>query len=212
MTDNYKVYGITDPENGMVRYIGATKSNLNRRLYEHSIDFARTKKANWFSSLSQKGAKPIIILFEDGLNENDALKKEVEYIQLFKSFGANLLNLTNGGKNPPNMSGIPMSEETKKKISESNKIAQIGKRVGVENYKSKPVAQIDKETGVILAVFPSILQAYKFTNVSRSSIQKFLWGIRKYGGGYNWKFISRDDYFSYPLKNISTNKLITWPR
>lgn len=210
MADIYKIYGIVNPKTDQVRYIGVTKNSLNRRLYEHRIDFIRTKKTCWIQSMVKNNITPKIILLEDNLCKHEAFKKEIEYILLYKSFGANLVNLTLGGECPPNMKGIPRTDETKQKISKSNKIAQLGKRIGLSNGKSVQVAQIDKSTNIVLSTFNSMASAIKLTGVSKSSIEKYLSGIRKYGGGYNWKIIPKEEYIKSNLKNINDHKLIPY--
>jgi len=120
--ENSKIFGILNSKTEEIRYIGVTKNSLRRRLYEHQIEPTKTKKSCWLLSMKRIGVKPVAILLESGLSRSNAFQKEKQYISLFKSFGANLVNLTVGGDSPPNMSGIKRSEETKEKRNKTRPI------------------------------------------------------------------------------------------
>lgn len=77
------------------------------------------------------------------------------------------------------------------------------------NHKSnKAVMQIEKETGKILSVFNSIENAFIKTDVTVSTIQHFLKGNSKYGGGYDWKRIDFSEYQKFfEISNSEKHKL-----
>jgi len=79
--------------------------------------------------------------------------------------------------------GKYLSEETKKKMSESRK-----GRTGVNNPHSKPVLQLDKETGEVIAEFAGVREAERVTGIYHSSISNVCRGKRKSAGGYYWKY------------------------
>ena len=56
------------------------------------------------------------------------------------------------------------------------------------NKNSKPVQQIDKDTGVVMNQFPSIVQAKKYTGIGNIGL-----GIsRNYiVGGFRWKLLGK---------------------
>jgi group I intron endonuclease len=114
----YNVYGLKDPNNDCIRYIGITKK-INIRLKQHLKDKKNSHKKNWINSLKNKSMNPEIILIEDNLTLEDALCIEKKYIMLFKSFGAKLVNLTIGGEAP--MANKKHSTETKNKMKENRK-------------------------------------------------------------------------------------------
>lgn len=119
---NFKVYSLVCPiDKESVRYIGYTKFTLEKRLDEHfREDYKKTHKCNWMKSLKVNGLMPIIELIEDAIpNKEQALMSEIAYIKLFKSFGAKLVNTTNGGE------GGEMTEETKYKIRQKRKLQII---------------------------------------------------------------------------------------
>jgi len=119
MENNYKIYCLKEPDTELVRYIGLTGCSIEKRFKEHIKCNDKSRRRNWIYSLKSKGVKPTIGLIEDGLNLKDACNKEIEYIKLFKSVGAILVNSAIGGQR--GMTGYKHSEETKRKQSESRK-------------------------------------------------------------------------------------------
>jgi hypothetical protein len=124
--EDYKIYGLKLKDSDEIKYIGMTKQSLENRLMGH---ISSSKRYNHKNACWLKGHKDEveIVLIEDGILTNkDCCQKEIHYIKLFKSFGANLNNYTIGGDSGGGMSGKKQSEETRKKISESH----TGKKQG----------------------------------------------------------------------------------
>lgn len=86
------------------------------------------------------------------------------------------------GEKNPNY-GKHLSDETKKKMSESHK-----GRTGANNSCSKPVLQLDKETGEVIAEFAGLNEAERVTGIHNSHISKVCRGKRKSSGGYYWQY------------------------
>jgi hypothetical protein len=108
-----KIYGITDYNNN-VRYVGKTSRNLELRLKEHIKDTKRIYKYYWLKKLNNN----VEIFLIDEVLEEYSNYWEIFYIQLFKNWGFNLLNLTEGGDGGK---GFKHSDEVKKIISEHSK-------------------------------------------------------------------------------------------
>ena len=53
---------------------------------------------------------------------------------------------------------------------------------------SKVVLQIDKNTNVVINIFPSLMEAERETGCSHTHIQKCCKGKRKTTGGYKWEY------------------------
>ncbi len=53
---------------------------------------------------------------------------------------------------------------------------------------SKPVCQIDKKTGVIIAIYPGQKFAEEATGINYSNISACCRGVSRSAGGYYWKF------------------------
>jgi hypothetical protein len=93
------IYGLVDPRNGNLRYIGRTKRRLMVRLNGH---IQSAKKASdrhvhsWIRGVLMAEMKPLVVLLE----ETDARSwEEAEqfWIAYFRSLGADLTNIAVGG-------------------------------------------------------------------------------------------------------------------
>lgn len=100
---NY-IYGLYDPRNGNLRYIGKS-IRPNERLSNHLNDKSKTWRTNWFSELKREGLKPILYIFDALPESEDWAVKEIEYIAYAKSRGIRLTNCTDGGDGVTNLSG-----------------------------------------------------------------------------------------------------------
>ena len=111
------IYGIQDPTNDQLRYVGKTSVGLGRRLDKH-IAPCKLKKGshcqNWLKGLVAQGIRPEIFEIEtvDG-NGNDA---ERFWISYFRYIGADLTNIAAGGEGAP---GVKVSAETRAKLSKA---------------------------------------------------------------------------------------------
>lgn len=94
----YKIYTLSNvnkPEE--IRYIGITKMSLKGRLSCH-VCLAKTEPYNHRTNWVNKNKNKILIQEIDSSNDlKKCLELEMHYIKLFKSFGAKLINSTNGG-------------------------------------------------------------------------------------------------------------------
>lgn len=115
------LYVLTCPKSGSIRYVGKTV-DLKTRLTHH-ISEAR-KKSNhrecWISSLAVEGLRPNIRLLTQ-VPDEQANFWEREYIKLLRGIGCPLTNGTDGGDDPPSRRGVPVSLETRRKMSEAQK-------------------------------------------------------------------------------------------
>lgn len=204
--DNYIVYKHTCP-NGKV-YIGITSRKPRERWHNgqgyksHRFFWNAIQKYGWDSIQHD-------VLFE-GLTKEEACKKEMELIALFKSNQAEYgYNLSVGGES--GSKGAIFSEETRKKMS----VAQKGKKMSkaarermskaakgkkkslaiIEKYKQyqithngKSVYQIDRN-GVTVQKFTTIQEAEKITGVDNGHITAVCKGRRKTAGGYIWRYV-----------------------
>lgn len=67
-------------------------------------------------------------------------------------------------------------------------------RIGLANRnrtdQSKNVAKIDKTSGKIIKVYPSLKEAYRLTGVHFANISKVCQNKTKSAGGFKWEFIN----------------------
>jgi group I intron endonuclease len=122
----YYVYSLSSSEDNITKYIGIT-NNLNRRYNKHlhSHKHKNTKISSWIKSIINRGFKLNISIIEELEDYKSCIEKEVFYIKLFKSFGAELKNLTLGGEGSI---GYKHTELTKNKISINNAKSRLGIR------------------------------------------------------------------------------------
>jgi len=170
------IYGLKDPTADLIRYVGKT-NNPQRRSIQHYWERRNpTNKGEWIKSLKRKGLKPEIIII-DKVNDNEWVDAEKGYIKLFKSFGANLLNMTEGGEG-----GV--TEETAKKISKARK----GRFYGKNSHRAKTVFQYTLD-GIFIKKWDSTNIASKALNIHRSEISR---NCNKKNinsaGGYVWSY------------------------
>jgi group I intron endonuclease len=192
-TRTYCVYKHTSPS-GKV-YIGITKRDPTKRwcngkgYRSQRVFFRAIQKYGWNNFEHE-------ILYT-GLSKVDAEEKEVELIAEHRCtdrrFG---YNVENGGN-----CGEKHSEETKMKISKANKGRSTwakGKHF-TDDHKhklresnlhkqknSKAVVQMTDE-GEVVAIYGSIRDAERQTNINRRCISFCLNGTCKHAGGFIWK-------------------------
>lgn len=138
------IYILIDPETNQVRYIGKTKS-LKRRYNQHISECSKLKshKNNWLLSLKNKNLRPEMVVIDE-TDKNDWIFLEQWYIQLYRSWGYRLTNLTDGGEG---VYGHVHSEQTRNKISQGNKGKKVSdetKKKISEAFKGKKLSEEDK--------------------------------------------------------------------
>lgn len=114
------LYGLLDPRDGMLRYIGQTTVSTKTRFHSHLADRRKkTAKGRWINDLRSVGLRPELIVL--GCFPRDVLdEEEIALIALVRSTGAMLYNLSRGGggcgsenkpKRPPRVPEIQEPEE-----------------------------------------------------------------------------------------------------
>lgn len=204
--NDYKVYKHTNLQNGKV-YIGITCKDVavrwkNGKGYQKGTHFRNAiDKYGWGNFAHD-------ILFEN-LNEDEAKRKEIELIALYKSADREYgYNTTNGGDGT---SGLKHSEETRKKLSEmqiglhrsprtefkkgmtpwnkGKKASDEYRRKISEAHKGKPSLKRKKvicvETGV---VYDSVTSAAEAVGSSSTTISAVCKGDLKTSKGYRWEY------------------------
>ena len=121
------IYGLIDPRNNELRYIGKTV-NLKDRLYKH-LNAAKTlttdnHKNAWIRGLLNRDLKPIMKILAECTGDN---WQDVErnWIAKYKKNNAKLLNITTGGEG---VTGYIFTKEHREKISKANKGRKLNER------------------------------------------------------------------------------------
>jgi hypothetical protein len=209
------IYGLTSSRDGIIKYIGATKRDLKIRTYAHIYEGKKRSsiKCEWIRNEMLEGYK-IESIELDIVPVNDLLIKEVEYIKLFKSFGAKLVNSNDGGvgKNPIKSlvekissfrRGKPLPEIHYKNLCKAksrnkkefyikdHKIKPDGKRG--HTFPTKSVVQLDFN-GDLIKIWPSINSVCQELGLDSGSIVKCCNPNNTYKkpqfscGGFKWKY------------------------
>jgi hypothetical protein len=171
------IYTLSDPNSGLVRYIGKAK-DVKKRLSNHLSNnhlSTSTKKNNWIISLLRNQQLPIIEVVDEVPSEEVDFY-EIFYISLFKSWGFDLLNGTNGGDG---------FDWTGKKHNDYSKLKNK-----INSPHRKSVAQFDLE-GNLIKEYHSLREAAQSVNGDRSHISRACRGKLKTSAGFKWSFIDR---------------------
>lgn len=120
MSCRWIIYGLFDPIDGSLRYIGKSSSGLKRPARHTSPCELKnsTHKNRWIKSLISRQLRPIIRTLYVCISANELSKKEIEFIAHYRKMGAKLTNLTSGGDGCP---GRVHKQSTKDKISKGVK-------------------------------------------------------------------------------------------
>lgn len=139
-----KIYTLSCPDTGSIRYVGKTIKNLKDRLWVH-ISVSKTKRTHrdkWINSIIQKGKKPIIELLDE-CGEEDWVIYEMYWIAQIKGWGFNLTNHTIGGEGPH---GRIFSKESRNKISKALKGRKYSKETIEKMRRSQMGKKLKQET------------------------------------------------------------------
>ena len=169
------IYSLSCPETKIVKYIGKT-NNIEKRLRSHISNnslSASTKKNNWIISLLRKNMIPIIEIVDE-VEESKIDFLEKFYISLFRSWGFDLLNGTEGGD------GFDWTGR------KHNSISNLKNRINSPSRKS--VAQFDLN-GNLIKEYYSLREAGFENGINKAHISRVCRGIQKTSGGFVWKFI-----------------------
>jgi hypothetical protein len=113
------IYALCESDGETVRYVGKTV-DLYKRYNQHmrsAKSAKRTRKSNWIKHVLGEGAQPIMRELECVPPSGDWEARERYWIAYYRELGFDLTNLTDGGEGT---SGMPKSEEWRRKASEAH--------------------------------------------------------------------------------------------
>ena len=124
--ERFVIYGLVDPRNDQLRYVGKSTTGAKQRLASHLCPSSlkeQTRKNGWLKGLLKKSLRPEVITIEVCEGKADLNEAERHHIAAFRALGCNLTNATPGGDGE----GWPCSEEKRAKLSAATK----GRRLSV---------------------------------------------------------------------------------
>lgn len=149
----WKVYGILDPRDGRIRYVGCTKQRwLSNRLANH-LNSARlptqkgyeSKRSSWLREILGAGLRPTIALLVTADTKEEGLRIEKEWIEKFGY--EQLVNI-----NPKTVvRGFVRTPGYLEKQSEAQKRRWAGLPPETREEKTKRVAELGRRTGAAAA-------------------------------------------------------------
>jgi len=116
------IYVLTDPFSKEARYVGQTRQNMRQR-FAHHMESSRNMpvaRRKWIFDLKSQGSRPDVIILDE-CPTADGDESERFWIAYLGSLGANLLNITFGGKAGArgHKLGAIHTAESKRKLSEA---------------------------------------------------------------------------------------------
>lgn len=141
LRNKFLIYGLVDPRDGQLRYIGKSCSGLKRPRSEYSRVLKKYEGAghrqNWIKSLYGAGLKYEIVILQSFIDDGILEQAEIFWIAYFRKMGCSLTNLTDGGGG---CSGYRHTKEALRRLSEINK----GKRPSTECIEASRRANLGR--------------------------------------------------------------------
>jgi len=203
------IYKIENKLNGKI-YIGKTLKTVQERWKEHCHDFKRERceKRPLYSAMNKYGIENFFIEEIEQCEESVLSEREKYWIEYYNSFkyGYNattggdgrsyldydlILSLWQEGKTAKEIAKILNHDEYSVRLALDIKGITSEKRQERSIIlRSKSVAKVDLNTGEILEVFPSQMEAYRSLGKQQSGhISQVCNGKRKTAYGYKWKWL-----------------------
>lgn len=231
-----RIYTLADARTpNEVRYVGKTVQSLKRRRDEHVWDAKKSCKTgennhriNWIKHVLDEGSDIVIESLEEVIVQERVEWEILEryWISQFKCWGFNLVNEAVGGEGAygvkpsketielraSKVRGIPRSDETKSKISASNKgvsKSETHKQHVKDTMTEKfgiPIVQLDKRTKEFIAEYPSITAAAEELGKSKANIAKCCKHLPNYNSAYGYIWMYRDEYIVQPSGKPESKK------
>lgn len=184
------IYGLIDPTDGVIKYVGATTKKYTDRIRQHIHEATKREsrkdniKNKWIKSLKQKGLEPIGCLLSIE-SEESWKEKEKFYISFFQEHLTN----SNCGGSSLFLKGKNRSLESIQRSANAHKI---------------PIIQLDKH-GRFVKEWDSIKSAAKSLNTTSTNISNVLNGVTHTAKGFRW--IKKKDY--HPNISFKANQGFT---
>lgn len=181
------IYTLSDPITNVVKYIGKT-NDISNRFKRHISDYylneSNSNKNTWIKNLKSKNLLPIIEILDFGESEF-IYDLEVYWIDQFKQWGFELVNMTDGGDGFINCKNKPLLTKKsflKKKLNSSY---------------VKPILQFDMDNKFV-KYYDSCHDVSKETGYHRSHISGICKGKKGFYTCKGYYFRYLDSYFPCP--------------
>lgn len=162
-----KIYTLSHPTTGEVRYIGRTTNTLNARLNGHiskaKTNTRKTHKDNWILSL--KGVRPTVLEIESIQGWSESYVREQAIIREYLEKGFSLVNSHDRGEGEMLRN---ISKEQRIKISKTLKEGYASGRI--KSPSKKEVVVYDLQ-GDLISKFDSYKECAEWLGISQKHIE-----------------------------------------
>lgn len=117
------IYVLKCPKTDAVRYVGKTTMRLCARLAGHMRCNPNTRSGRWCGVLTAQGLRPTILAIEVVPTGGDWAERERHWIRHYRSLGAKLTNVSEGGDGH---NGFFTAESTREKLSTAGRKRRLG--------------------------------------------------------------------------------------
>jgi len=208
---NNIVYGLVDPRDHTLRYVGKSTSGYKRpkqhfcRYYTHGMPYKNWYVYRWIRKLQREDVKPEIIVLEY-CEADDLDFWEIWHIAYWKGLGCRLTNATAGGEG---IKGRKWTDAQRKAASERAKgnTNRRGSKISQESKDLISKAQDHKKRQVICVttgeVFDSKYDVVKKYGIDKGHLMSHLKKEKPRGvlGGLFFRFVDQYDPEKHkPLK------------
>jgi hypothetical protein len=134
------IYGLADPRDHIIRYVGKTQNELDYRLWQHEFSPSNGSVCSWLRGLRKAGLSAEVVVLEICLKYR--WKKREEHWIAALSAGAKLFNRTPGGRfdNP--------SRRTAARVKAENLLRKVTNCGPVRALSRDEIASIYGESAV----------------------------------------------------------------
>ena len=122
------------------------------------------------------GGYLIVVLCKDGIRKNMKVHRLVASAFIQNPLNLETVNHKDEDKRNNNVGNLEWMSRTDNLAYSRPQLAE------------RPVQQLDKSTGKLLATFPSIIEAERVTGINDGNICSCLKGRYKTAGGYRWRY------------------------
>jgi len=168
------IYALAD-DSGKVRYIGKTSRSLRARLAAHmriAVIGNQTYKCRWMRTLLSRGKLPAIMEIETVAG--NGAERETFWIAAFRSQGADLTNLTDGGEGAP---GRVLTEDHKRKIGDANR-GRVGHSHSAETRAKMSASRMGHQTPDVRAKISAANRGRKHSDETREKNRRGHLGLK----------------------------------
>jgi len=183
------IYTLSDPESGIIRYVGKTIQKPYQRLSAHIYVSKNNRKKDychsWIKSLLNNSKLPILSVIEETFD----IKRETYWIEYYRNIVNNLTNFSDGGEYCNTGKTWKLDKETVNRLA----------------LKKMKKVFLWNTAGVLVCSFKNIEDCAIFINEDKGSIFKAMHNKKAYKNKYVFSYTS---VFPELIRRTNTGKRV----